>query len=551
MRANTPRRSTAHHRPKGRATVSVLAPRPARRARALGLIGAALLSRLLVMPGCGPSVKNESSPSCETVAKLSLPNTTVTGAQTVAAGAFTPPVSGANGAAQSFADLPAFCRITSTIAVSGSEVKTEVWIPAQGWNGDFQAAGAAFWGGSIPYARMREILRTGAATAGTNLGIEGATGPSFAIDHPEKLANLGNVPFHAMVEQAKTVVHSYAGAAPKFTFMDECGGGGSRDALSEVQRFPADLDAASSIGFTNVGTHHGVAQMWVYQATHKTPASYIPPSKYPLIHQAALDACDAKDGVRDGLIADPPRCTYDPAVLQCKGAEGPTCLTAAQVAAVRTIYTDPVHARTKEYVYGSMPPGSELGWEAMAGPNPYPFSVPFYRYLVFKDPNWDYKTRPVNFDADLDRADSPANIVINATNPAIGAFVDRGGKLFLLGGWSDHTLGPGNNVHYYESVVAALGAAKTKDSVRLFMVPGMDHCLGADYPTAPTVKFDPIALLKQWKATGTAPDQIVVTFAEKGKTDRRFLVCAYPSVAAYNGTGSVDEPANFSCRTSP
>src|SRR5262249_14599282 len=198
----------------------------------------------------------------------SLPNTTITAAQTVSAGAFTPPApANATSPPAPFADLAAFCRITATLKSAGSDVKTEIWIPAQGWNGDFQPAGAGFWGGAIPYVQVRELLGPGAPTAGPNPGVEGASAPSFAIEHPEKLANLANEPFHATVDRAKAVIRAFSGRSPGFTFMDECGGGGSRDVLASVQRWPADLDAASAIGFTNYGTHHSVAQMWVYQAT--------------------------------------------------------------------------------------------------------------------------------------------------------------------------------------------------------------------------------------------------------------------------------------------
>lgn len=519
--------------------------------RTRGVTGPFLLGLLVATYGC--SQKTETSTlSCESLASLSIPNTTNMSTQTVAAGAFAPPSPPGSTASapKPFADLASFCRVAATLKPPSvpSDVKTEVWLPTQGWKGDFQPAGAGFWGGAIPFGRMHEIARSGAVTAGTNLGVEGFTGPSFAIEHPELLNNLGNVPFHAMVEHAKAVMQAYYGRGPSFTFTDECGGGGSRDGLAEVQRFPGDLDAVSAVGFTNYGTHHGVAQMWVWQATHKTPAHYIPPSKYPLIRQAALDACDAGDGVKDGLIEDPMRCNYDPAVLQCKGADGPTCLTALQVEAVRTIYATPVNTRTKDYIYGSMPPGGELGWEAMAGPTPYPFAVPFYRNLVYKDPSWDYKTHPVNFDGDMDRVDSPQNSVINETNPDISAFIDRGGKLFMMGGWGEHTLGPGNNVYYYESVVQKLGVERVKDSVRLFMVPAMDHCLGAEYPTAPTVDFDVPAALKEWKSSGKAPDQVVVTISEKGKPPRKRLVCAFPRVAQYKGTGDANDPASFACK---
>jgi feruloyl esterase len=495
---------------------------------------------------------------CPGLTSLSLPNATITSAQVVAAGTFVPPERSPDAAASAaFKTLPAFCRVAATVRrPDGSDVKIEVWMPAARWNGEFQPSGSGFWGGSIVYSGgldggMAHALQRGAATAASNLGHDGGGGPAFAAGHPEKLADLGNVPFHLMVERARAIIKAYYGRSPNITLMDECGGGGSRDALAEVQRWPADLDAVNAVGFTNWGTHHGIAQMWVYQATHKTPESAIPSSKLPLIHQAALDACDARDGVKDGVIEDPPRCRFDPGVLLCRNVDAPNCLTAPQVDAVRTIYATPVHTRTKAFLYGSMPPGGELGWEEMIGPVPYPYAVPFYKNLVFKDPNWDYRTRPVNFDTDVDLADAPENAVINATNPDIRPYIARGGKLLLMGGWNDHTLGPGNNVHYYESVVAAVGSRAAQDSVRLFMVPGMDHCLGngygpnATYPTVYSVDFDAVAFLKQWKATGKAPDRIVVTTT--GKQQRKRLVCAYPRVSIYKGPGDANDPGSFAC----
>ncbi|HVZ20957.1 MAG TPA: tannase/feruloyl esterase family alpha/beta hydrolase [Vicinamibacterales bacterium] len=512
----------------------------------LGVAVAALLT-VVVVP------RQAAAASCESLKSLTLPETTITSAESVAAGAFTPPTParGRANAAEAFAGLPAFCRVTAAVKRPGdTDVKIEIWMPAQGWNGDFEPAASGFAGGRIGYGNreggMIEFLKRGAATGATNRGHDGGGSPRW------KSSDISSTAYHVMVDRGKKIVAAFYGAGPKFTLMNECGGAGSRDALQLVQDWPADLDLATAIGFTNWGTHHGIAQMWVYQATHKTPESFIPKSKYQIVHQAALDACDAKDGVKDGVIEDPPHCAFDPGVLLCKGADGPTCLTAPQVEAVKTIYATPVHARTGAYLYGSMPPGGEMGWEEMIGDKPYPFAVPFYRDQVFKDPKWDYHTHPVNFDTDVDVADAPENLPINATNPDISKFIDRGGKLLLMGGWNDHTLGPGNNVHYYESVVAKLGERKVRNSVRLFMVPGMDHCLGdaygptAEYPTDYKVDFDPIAAMKQWKATGKAPDQIVVTTT--GKDVRKRLVCAYPKVSQYKGTGSTSDPANFSCR---
>jgi feruloyl esterase len=483
----------------------------------------------------------DGAASCESLATLSLPNTTIASAQMVAAGAFTAPAARRGGEGSSFKGLPAFCRVTGAVRrTNDTDVKIEVWMPAERWNGHLQPAASGFAGGAIGYAGMSLILKTGAATANTNRGHDG--GGSW------KLSDMNDVPYHLMVERAKSIVVAYYGAGPSFTVMNECGGGGSRDALMEVQSWPSDLDAAAASGIVYFATHHGIAQMWVYQATHKTEASYIPPAKYPVIHKGALDACDAKDGVKDGVIEDPERCAFDPGTLLCRNGDAPDCLTAPQVDAVRTIYKAPVHARTGEKIYGSMPPGGELGWEAMAGPSPYPYAPGFYRQLVF-DQNWDYKTHPVNFDTDVDKADAPAHLVINANNPDVSRFIARGGKLLVMGGWNDHTLGPGSNVDYYESVVKKVGARAARDGVRLFMVPGMDHCLGESYPTAPTVDFDVVGALKQWKTTGTAPDRIVVSESGNGRPDRKRLVCAYPQVSQYKGSGSVDDPSNFVCRS--
>ena len=509
---------------------------------------------VLLLGGFVIHAATAAAASCESLKSLVLPETTIESAQLVAAGAFTSPTpqrGRAGGPSSPFDDLPAFCRVTGVVKRQGdTDVKIEIWMPAQGWNGDFQPAASGFGGGTIGYGSreggMVQFLRSGAATGATNRGHDSGGPPRW------KSSDISSAAYHLMVDRGKKIVAAFYETAPTFTLMNECGGAGSRDALQLVQDWSGDLDLATAIGFTNWGTHHGIAQMWVYQATHKAPESFIPKSKYRIIHQAVLDACDAKDGVKDGIIEDPEHCKVDPSVLLCKNGDAPDCLTAGQVEAIRTIYSTPVHARTGAYLYGSMPPGGELGWEEMIGDTPYPFAVPFFRDQVFRDPTWDYKSHPVNFGGDVDVADSPENLPINATNPDISKFIDRGGKLLLMGGWNDHTLGPGNNVHYYQAVVAKLGERRVRNALRLFMVPGMDHCLGdaygpnAQFPTDYSVHFDPIAAMKQWKATGKAPDQIVVT--TKGTEERKRLVCAYPNVSQYKGSGSPNDPTNFVCR---
>jgi len=300
-------------------------------------------------------------------------------------------------------------------------------------------------------------------------------------------------------------------------------------------------------GLDTDSTHHTLGQMWVWQATHNDAASYIPPDKYSVLNKAALDACDGKDGAKDGLIQDPAKCHFDPGVVECKNGDGPGCLTRPQVEAARKIYSPVKNSRTGEYLLGPLMPGSELGWGTMAGAQPFPYSVEFFRYLVFKDPNWDYKNRPVNFDSDVLEANKPENKIIDANDPDLSRFVGHGGKLLLVGGWNDTAIAPSTNYDYYNAVVRKMGS-KAKNSVRLFMVPGMGHCPGGN--GASTFDIDTLSMLNRWRDSGKAPDETIAQHKTNGQPDRKVLVCAYPKIALYKGSGSIDDPSNFSCSLS-
>src|SRR5215471_15914340 len=431
----------------------------------------ALLSLALPFAGYGAS--------CEALPSVSLPNGKVTAAQVVEVGKFVPPpppqnVGAFGGAPARVNDLPAFCRVSATLKPSNdSAIKAEFWMPVSTWNGRLQPTAAGVFLGMVNYAGLANILRTGAATATSDNGHEGGSA-SFALGHPEKLKDFAERAGHLTLANAKLLIRAFYGRAPSLTLMNECGGGG-RTAITEVQRYPDDLDIAMVGGLDTHSTHHTLGQMWVWQATHSSPESYIPPEKYPILNKAALEACDAKDGAKDGLIQDPTRCKFDPAVLQCQGTDSTACLTRQQVDAARNIYSPVKNSRTGEYLLGGLMPGSELGWGTMAGAQPFPYALEFFRYLVFKDANWDYKTRPVNFDVDVAAADGPSNQILNAINPDLSRFVRHGGKLMLIGGWNDTAIAPSTNYDYFNSVVAKMGP-KAKDSVRLFMVPGMGHC---------------------------------------------------------------------------
>lgn len=211
--------------------------------------------------------------------------------------------------------------------------------------------------------------------------------------------------------------------------------------------------------------------LWVGHATLMDPADYIPREKYAVLHKGALDACDPQDGVADGVIEDPSRCRFDPKVLQCSGDDTPACLTVRQVEAARKIYGPARNPRTKQAIFPGLAPGSEAGWGAMAGgPNPLPIPVEHFKYVVFKNPSWDFKT--LNFDKDVALADQLDKNTINATDPDLRKFVARSGKLILYHGWNDQLIAPQNSIDYYNSVVSVLGGErKAAESIRLFMRP--------------------------------------------------------------------------------
>jgi feruloyl esterase len=485
--------------------------------------------------------------SCADLAALALPHSVVTRAQLVPAGQFAATPSGlvAPGAAsfKPYNALPAFCRIAATLTPSAdSDIKMELWMPAENWNGRFEAEGNGGWAGSISVQALAGSLSRGYAVATTDTGHSTRDG-NFAFGHPEKLIDFAYRAVHEMTVESKALVRAYYGKAPTSSYWNGCSTGG-RQGLKEAQRYPADYDGIVAGAPTNNMTHMLAADLWIAEATMSDPAGMIPKGKYPVIHQAALDACDAADGVKDGVIDDPPRCRFDPKVIQCAGADGPACLTAAQVEAARRIYAPLRNSRTGDELFPGLAVGSELGWAGLAGgPAPMSIATDYYKFIVFKDPAWDYRT--FDFDTGVIRADALDNGDDNALDPNLVPFVRRGGKLLLYHGWSDMAVAPQNSVNYYLRVVDALGGAvKTQHSVRLFMAPGMAHCAGGDGPS----NFDKLGPIEQWVEHDKAPDRIEAFRLTAGKIDRTRPLCPYPQVAVYSGAGSTDEARNFVCK---
>ncbi len=486
--------------------------------------------------------------SCESLATALLPHTTINSAVLVTSGTLAID-------RQQLNNLPPFCRVTAISKRSrNSEIKIEVWMPVAGWNGKFQPGSL---GSGIPagirFAAVAAVLREGYATGATS-----AYESLADLNHsPERIEDWVYGSTHELAAAARTLTTAFYGKAPQLSVLDECGGA-SVPALNTPARFPEDFDAVAVGGYTTDRMHMIFGQLWPWVVTHHTEASLIPEAKLELLHKAAVEACDGNDGVKDGII-DPTRCKFDPKILECKTSDNASCLTAAQVKATQEIYAGPVNARTGKPIYFPYRAGSELGWAQLTGLQRTQFSGPegfrlepyeILRHLVFKDPNWTYKARPVNFDSDVALADSKQNRLLDANQNSeltdLKAFVARGGKLLLHGGWADAGVPPGGAIDYYNKVVKKIGATAAQKSVRLFMVPGMGHCPGTNGPQ--NFDFDSREIVERWHETGQAPDQLIVARYKDNVEIGKRLVCPYPAVAIYKGSGSPDDPDNFFCR---
>ena len=329
-----------------------------------------LVLMVLLVPEAALAQNAPQTPAaCERLASLSLPNTTITLAQVVNAGAFAAPANpaGRGGGGSSalagtigpvpdvpgrvtantaglglgynggrgippFSALPAFCRVAATLKPSpSSDIRMEVWLPITGWNGHFRGTSPNGLGGVINYNAMGVGLTDGFAVASTDTGHQG--GDTAWMQVPDKVTDFAGRAMHETTVAGKALAAAYYGTAPKYSYMIECGGG-SAAALHEVQKYPADYNGIVVGGHAAHLTRQIFGQLWLWPATHPNGVAILPAAKLSVIHDAVLAKCDLLDGVKDGLLENPTRCTFDPKEIECRSGDGPNCLTTAQVEAV-------------------------------------------------------------------------------------------------------------------------------------------------------------------------------------------------------------------------
>jgi hypothetical protein len=527
----------------------------------------AAVTFLAVSAALVPSAR-AAGQTCEQLAQLALPDTKITSARTVAAGAFAPPATMAPwlaGDPNFYKRLPAFCRVTADAKpTADSDIKIEVWMPSAGWNGKFRGQGNGGFAGQIDYRALALAVSQGYVSAATDTGhAADGTDATWALGHPELIVDFAYRAIHEMTVIGKATVKAFYGATPQRAYFASCSNGG-RQALMEAQRYPEDYDGILAGAPANYWTHLLASALYDAQVTTLDPASYIPSSKVPAIAKAVNEACDAMDGVSDGVLNDPRQCHFDPARMLCKAADSDACLTQPQVTALKKLYEGAHDSKGKEIFPGFLPGGEDGGggwslWITGRAPGQsllFAFGGGYFSDMVYDTGDWDYKK--ANLDDAVVASDIKFFRVFNATETNLKPFESRGGKLIIYHGWNDAAISALNSINYYEAVQNKMGKQEADSFLRLFMVPGMQHCGGGPGPdvfgqsgfsTPNDPQHNIYMALEQWVEKGAAPSTVIATKqpGEGSAVKVTRPLCAYPEVAKYKGSGDTNDASNFTC----
>jgi feruloyl esterase len=511
--------------------------------RATSVLSTALLT-LLVGIGATPA----AAATCASLADLVLPDTTITAAQSVAAGTYTAPDG------EVFTDLPAFCRIAATLTpTSDSNIKIEVWMPYSGWNGRYAGTGNGNIGGLIVYSSLAPGLQAGTAVANTDMGTSPAAtqGGQVLTGHPEKQIDYATRSTHLMTVRSKQIIKAFYGEPPKYSYFLGCSTGGGQG-IHEALQFPGDYDGILASAPEMNRTGHSAGLLWDYAAFNNSRAK-ITAAQATAVTSAVVKQCAGNDGglASDNFLTDPRDCHWDPSALQCTGgsADAPTCLTAPQVAAVRKVYEGPINPRTGERIFAGQVPGSESN-------SGYPannLSLPNSPYWAFGN---DFDPLTFDFDHDMETLDDAMEARLNANTADLEEFKSHGGKVILWQGFADPRIPTLNTIAYYERLIASQtpgdghgkgerkeGLRRTQEFAQFFLAPGVGHCGGGAGPDT----ADLISPLLQWVEQGIAPDQIIASKVVNGATVFSRPLCPYPVLPRYSGIGDPTQASSFKC----
>jgi feruloyl esterase len=587
-----------------------------RRRRAAIFHTAIFLAVTMLVPMPGFAAAPEIGAACAGLATLKAfpaASTQITAASFVPAGS-----TSAGGAA-----LPDHCRVNGVIdrrtGVDGFPygIGFEVRLPSQ-WNGRFMFQGGGGTEGGVPPAfgsagTLSPTLARGWAVASQNGGHENRDLPfpnQFYSD-PQAVADHAYRSIDVTTQTARFLIDAYYGRRPDRSYFVGCSTGG-RQGMVFSQKFPGyydgivagapvydleavalgenwDAQAVAAITPALMRTSaHGVGAIvpggW-RRALNHVPAPYgaFPEEDQKLFTRAVMAACDRLDGVADGVIDDLPACwaKFDPATfvfpdsgrpLQCTGAKTATCLSPAQIGAVKKINQGPRNSRGEPirspaaaavpdhadntvfgYAYdgGFMTPVGippRKFWTAVSPPGDFAQALGQMPYIWLSPPDPRADVLRFDFDKDLGRLNRDTPMVSYSASVDLAKFRERGGKIIWYHGVSDPGPPALATIAYYDSLTARNGGwDPTASFARLFLVPGMGHCGGG--PS--TDQFDMLTPLVSWVENGTAPDRIAAsgTRFTSPPAARSRPLCPYPQQTRYTGSagGDLAQAANYSC----
>jgi len=511
----------------------------------------------LLLAGCSSLV---FAADCASLKTLGLADTHITVAESVTTGSLEIADAGTR-----LSGLPAFCRVAGELRpTSDSQIRFEVWLPAQGWNGRLLGTGNGGFAGSIYYQQLAGYLRRGFAASATDAGHQAeGTDASWAYGHSEKVKDFGWRAIHLTAETSKRILNAYYGKPANKAYFDACSDGG-REALMEAQRFPQDYDGILAGAPANAWSTILAGGASLMQGLTGDPKAYIPDRKLGAIQRASLAACDALDGVKDNVVGDPAKCRFDPQVLLCKGDDARDCLTPPQIDSLKMIYSGFKDGQGR-IVFPGFSMGDETSWKQwIVGEDPLNslasrFVQNYFRYMVVGDPKANVLTASVDELLRESKANGAPDL--DSTDPDLSRFRAHGGKLILYHGWNDPAISPENTIAYFDSLEREMGKQKVGTFVRLYMVPGMEHCSngpGASafgqfgIETSKGPKYGLFDSLENWVEKGSPEENVVATKYEaqpnaEMKASFTRPLCAYPKIARYTGSGDTNQAANFAC----
>jgi hypothetical protein len=488
-------------------------------------------------------------------------------------GANLPNMTGAPGAGAPVAGLPAFCRVTGSMhPAADSDIHFEVWMPQEGWDGRFNGANSGGLAGYINYNDLAAAIRAGQAVAGSDTGHNALPGDSaWAKGHPEKVKDYGWRALHLTAVVGKKLVAAFYGRRPDHAYFIGCSNGG-RQALMEASRFPEDYDGLVAGAPAMSLTDDAGAMINVIQA-QMPPGAAIRPEQAAVLQSEVLKQCDATDGQPDGLVADPRACKFDASKLACGVSDSQQCFTHPQIEALERIHAGARDKTGRPVVFGYPPSGAEVGnpvkafgWE---GNILAKFQAVSAGKTLSEGLLTDLPPSPIatdttfDFNRDLARLKAALGADLDA-QPDLSRFFARGGKLILWHGWADPILPPETSVAFYEAALRKSGV-KAQEQLRLFMVPGVQHCVGGTGPDAigqigaPPPGEPPErsvgAAIQAWVESGRVPNSIVgrrgmIAMAmNPGTPERQRLICAYPARAVLQQGADPDKAVSYSCQS--